>query len=197
MKSKLYASLIFSICFSAAAVAQCAITSSSVTPSGLTVNATMTATGASLPGYGWDWGDASQSYQQNDSHTYASAGTYTVCAVYIDLSNASCNDSACHIVTVTAVGIADPTVAPLMLSASPNPFGNTLNIQIDLTQSQDVSIDIYDVTGQLVATVYSGSLAAGQHRIEWNSTNMAEGVYFLQVKTGDSVQTKKIVHTTK
>ena len=91
MKAKLYAlSLFAGLGFAFSANAQCTITSATVTPSGLTVNAVMMASGATLPGYGWDWGDAtSPSTTQSASHTYATAGTYTVCAVYVDLSNTS------------------------------------------------------------------------------------------------------------
>lgn len=48
----------------------------------------------------WDFGDGNVSTQQNPTHTYASAGTYTVC---LTVTNATCgSDSVCNPITVTA-----------------------------------------------------------------------------------------------
>lgn len=199
MKAKLYAiSLIAGLGFAFSANAQCTITGTTITPAGLSVTTNMTATGATVPGYGWDWGDASSpSTTQAASHTYAAPGTYTICAVYLDITNTSCMDTSCQAVTVTSTGIADNAPVVLGVSSSPNPFGASANILVTLNRSENVEIVVYDITGKEVATVYNGQLAAGVNTITWTPENLSEGVYFMQVNAGGNIQTKKIVHTTQ
>ncbi|KPJ71919.1 hypothetical protein AMJ52_08080 [candidate division TA06 bacterium DG_78] len=64
----------------------------------------------------------------------------------------------------------------------PNPFGNTVKIT-----AQEGDVDIYDISGRLVD---SFSL---QGTVEWNTKSLSSGVYFLRLKTEDSVVTKKVV----
>jgi PKD repeat protein len=193
---KIYSIVICMLGISAISFAQCTITSATVTPNGLSVNAVMIANGATVPYYAWDWGDAtSPSTTQTASHTYASAGMYTVCAVYLDLANSSCLDTMCQQVTVSAVGIAEANDGVNSVSASPNPFGLSTTFHVNLVQNSNVEISVYDVTGQLVQTVKNGQMAAGQHEVVWAPANLADGVYFVQMVVDGAVTTKRIVHT--
>ena len=179
-------------------MAQCSITSSVITPSGLTVNATTTATGAQFAGYGWDWGDATTpTYGTTNtaSHTYAAAGTYSVCAYYVDVTDTSCQDTDCQNVTVSAVGIHEAGSGVNSISASPNPFGATTTFMVNLTQSTDVEITVYDVTGQKVETVKDETMNAGSYAIVWTPASLADGVYFVQMVIDGQTTTKRIVHT--
>lgn len=72
---------------------------------GLTANFTDASEGAIA--WLWDFGDGNTSTQQNPTHTYAVAGTYTVCQVAF---NGTCNDTVCQTVTVSA-GCPTPTAA--------------------------------------------------------------------------------------
>jgi len=65
-------------------------------PSGLTVTFTDASTDPSA--WNWDFGDASTSTDQNPVHTYASAGTYTVCLI---VTNPCSADTSCTNITVT------------------------------------------------------------------------------------------------
>lgn len=163
----------------------------------MTVNATANGTGASVPAYVWDWGDASpQSNTQSASHTYAAPGTYLVCVIYADISSPStCIDSACHNVTVTSVGLNEANAAVNSIDASPNPFGASTTFNLNLVQSADVEISVYDVTGQKVETVKNEPMNAGTHAIVWTPATLADGVYFVQLIVDGVVTTKKIVHT--
>lgn len=192
---KLYATIICLLGLTAIGQAQCTITSATVTPSGLSVNAIMIANGATVPIYGWVWGDASSpSTTQSASHTYATAGTYTVCAIYGDISNTSCVDSSCQVVTVSAVGVAENNSVN-SISAYPNPFGATTTFNVNLTNNTDVEISVYDVMGQKVETVVDQEMTAGKHNIVWTPANLADGVYFVQMVVDGKVTTKRIVHT--
>ncbi len=193
---KIYSTITFLIGLSTLGFAQCTITSAVVTPTGLTVNATQTGTGATMAGYGWDWGDAtSPSTTQNATHTYATAGTYIVCAVYVDITNTSCVDTSCQAVTVAAVGITEANSGINSISTSPNPFGAATTFNVNLTSNSDVEISVFDITGKKVETLKDGEMSAGQHAIVWTPENLADGVYFVQMVIDGQVQTQKIVHT--
>ena len=73
----------------------------SYTTNGMTANFTGYANGGSPNSvYVWNFGDSSPSvYTQNATHTYAGAGTYTVCFAYYDLVT-GCADSVCTPVTI-------------------------------------------------------------------------------------------------
>lgn len=193
---KLYALAACLLGMSAIGIAQCTITSTTITPSGLTINVTATGTGAAFPGYGWDWGDATTpAYTQTTSHTYTAPGTYNVCAYYVDLTDTSCMDTDCQNVTVTAVGIAEASDNGNNISATPNPFGTTTTFGVQLATTSNVEITVYDVTGQKVETIQEGNMAAGNHNIVWTPNNLAGGVYFVQMIVDGNVTTKRIVHT--
>ncbi|HEU4717614.1 MAG TPA: T9SS type A sorting domain-containing protein [Bacteroidia bacterium] len=194
---KLYAiSLLAGLGFAFSANAQCTISSATITPGGLTVNANMVASGAAAPVYGWDWGDqTSPSTTQSATHTYTAAGTYTVCAVYVDGSNFTCYDSTCQTITVSATGISDPSVSAVNVKATPNPFSSNVQLTVTLDQPENVSMSVYDLTGKQVAVIQNGLMPAGSNMINWTPEGLSEGVYFLQVKAGDAVTTKKLVYT--
>lgn len=178
------------------ASAQCTV-SYTYTANGLLVSATATGTGpATIPTYGWDWGDSNIGVGQSQNHTYASAGTYNVCAYYFDLADtASCNATSCQSITVSAVGIADNAPTVLGVSSSPNPFGASTNITISLNRQEDVEISVYDITGKEVAVIHDGQLQSGITVLTWTPETLSEGVYFLRINAGGNIQTKKIVHT--
>ncbi len=80
----------------------------------------------------------------------------------------------------------------------PNPFNQNTIIQVDLPESGDLSIDILNVLGQRVATVFNGTLAAGYYHFDWNGIDhdgkeLESGVYFYRLRQGDHVETRKMV----
>lgn len=193
---KIY-TLILGVFAVAAVQAQCSVTFTS-TPTGLTLAATATGTGvATLPAYGWDWGDSQVTLnQQTASHTYSAAGTYNVCVTFIDVFDTSaCNATSCQQITLSAVGVQEVNSGVNSITASPSPFGATTTFNVNLAQSSDVEISLYDVTGKKIETVKDETMSAGQHAIDWTPENLAEGVYFVQMVVDGAVQTKKIVHT--
>ena len=81
---------------------------------------------------------------------------------------------------------------------SPNPFSKAAVISYSAPRAASVSIDIYDVNGRLVQTVFSGQVEAGTHQATWNGTDsagarVARGIYFCRMNTGEFNATEKIV----
>jgi hypothetical protein len=81
---------------------------------------------------------------------------------------------------------------------SPNPFRDAAMISYSAAQAAQVSIDIYDVNGRLVQTVYNGQAEAGTHQVTWDGTDtsglkVARGVYFCRMNAGAFSATEKMV----
>ncbi len=80
----------------------------------------------------------------------------------------------------------------------PNPFNPTTNIAFDLGISSNVRLDIFNIMGQVVKTLYAGKLSSGRHQFEWDATNenfnkVSSGVYFYKLSTDFHSQTKKML----
>jgi len=76
----------------------------------------------------------------------------------------------------------------------PNPFIDTLNLQIYLVNNDTVTITVYSVTGQIVKTLaYDSVMAMGNHTIVYNASSLATGIYFVSMKINGHTTTKKII----
>ncbi len=75
------------------------------------------------------------------------------------------------------------------LNNYPNPFNPTTNISFTMASEGHVTLDIYNVRGQKVETLYNGYKNAGPHTLTWDA-NVAGGIYFAVMNTGN----ERIVH---
>jgi hypothetical protein len=77
------------------------------------------------------------------------------------------------------------------ISASPNPFNAVTTIQIELPQRSDVKLELYNIKGQLVRTIYSGIQNAGSPKFRFEADNLPSGVYFYKIKAESLESSKK------
>jgi hypothetical protein len=80
----------------------------------------------------------------------------------------------------------------------PNPFNPVTNISYDIPEVAQVTLEIYNVTGQKVRTLAQGQHEPGRYRIQWNATNdygnpLSSGMYIYRIRAGDFVSVKKLV----
>jgi hypothetical protein len=97
---------------------------------------------------------------------------------------------------VTVTGIVDRQTTPGEFSLYqnyPNPFNPSTTITFAIPQLAVVSLDVYNLLGQRVASLISKSLSAGVYNIAWNAGNLPSGVYFYRLEAGNFVQAKKLV----
>jgi hypothetical protein len=71
----------------------------------------------------------------------------------------------------------------------PNPFNPTTQFRIDIEQTSQVNLTIYDVLGRKVRVLIDGRLEARSHFIEFNGEDLSSGVYFARLKTEQDIQT--------
>jgi len=80
----------------------------------------------------------------------------------------------------------------------PNPFNPVTNIRFDIPEESHVSMDIYNLVGQKVRTLFSGNVEAGFHSVQWNGTNddgeeLASGMYIYRMRSNKFTSVKKLV----
>lgn len=75
----------------------------------------------------------------------------------------------------------------------PNPFNPVTNIQYAIGSPGLVILKVYDVLGKEVATLVNEEKPAGSYTVEFNGSNLASGVYFYKLGTGEFVQVKKML----
>jgi hypothetical protein len=75
----------------------------------------------------------------------------------------------------------------------PNPFNPKTTIRFSIPQSGLVSLKIYNLLGDEVATLVSQDLRAGAYTSTWDARTMSSGLYLCRIQSGTSVQTMKLV----
>jgi hypothetical protein len=75
----------------------------------------------------------------------------------------------------------------------PNPFNPSTTIKFTITKKQLVEIKIYNSIGQLVKELVNKEFPEGVHKIIFDASGFASGVYFYRMKTDDFLYTKKMI----
>ncbi|UII28737.1 glycosyl hydrolase family 18 protein [Fulvivirga maritima] len=75
----------------------------------------------------------------------------------------------------------------------PNPVKNNGTIELSLPNETFTSIILYNQLGKQVQVVLSESLKAGQHRIEFSTEDLPNGIYFSEISTGNEIKTVKLI----
>jgi len=90
----------------------------------------------------------------------------------------------------------DSRLLPLRYLLSPNypnPFNPSTQIRFTLPKATDVTLKIFNVLGEEVATLVAGREEPGEHAVVWDASKMPSGVYFYRLSAGGFLQTKKMV----
>jgi len=81
-----------------------------------------------------------------------------------------------------------------MLSQNyPNPFNPTTTIGFSIPKSEFVTMKIYNLLGQEVATLVSENLQAGHYQVDWDASQMASSVYYYLINAGEYQDVKKMI----
>jgi hypothetical protein len=75
----------------------------------------------------------------------------------------------------------------------PNPFNAQTTIKYALPKASKIAVEVYDLMGRKVETIFEGLRPAGYHSITWNSDDNSSGVYFYKIQAGEFVDSRKIL----
>ena len=93
---------------------------------------------------------------------------------------------------VIDVTMATPEVFGLS-SAYPNPFNPTTSVALSLPNDGYVSVTVYNVVGQTVATLADGYMTANVYDLTWNASSVPSGIYFIQAEAAGQVGVQKVM----
>jgi hypothetical protein len=82
--------------------------------------------------------------------------------------------------------------------AYPNPFNPSTTISYQLPKSSRIDVSVFNVSGQLVKTIFSGAQEAGHHSVQWDGTNkqgagVSSGIYLIRLDAPDFSHTRKVM----
>jgi len=75
----------------------------------------------------------------------------------------------------------------------PNPFNPTTMISYDLQKASNVTLTVFNVTGQKVETLVNDFKPAGTYNIEYDASTLASGVYYYELEAGAFKQVRKML----
>lgn len=105
-------------------------------------------------------------------------------------------------IRLDGIGQAGPTTVddftlPILFSLGqnhPNPFNPSTKITFALPSAQSVTLKIFNLAGQEVATLlHNERKGAGNHEVTFAAGDLPSGVYFYQLRAGEFVETRKML----
>ena len=125
-----------------------------------------------------------QNYTYTDSKL--ATGTYAYRLKQIDF------DGSFEYSNVINVDLTAPSVFALEQNY-PNPFNPSTTISYSIPQNSFVTIKVYDIIGNEIATLVNQTQSAGKYDIIFDASNISNGVYLYTIKTNDFTSTKKMI----
>jgi len=75
----------------------------------------------------------------------------------------------------------------------PNPFNPQTDISFALSQDGFITLKVYNILGQEVATLATGNFNAGEHQVSWNASAQPSGVYYYRLVTAAGAETRPML----
>ena len=86
----------------------------------------------------------------------------------------------------------------MLIQNYPNPFNPETVIEYYLPESNFIKLNVYNIEGKKVKTLYHGYSQSGYHQINWNGNNdkgnsLSSGVYILNLEYDKNILNSKMV----
>jgi len=158
--------------------------------------------------YYWSFGDGNFSTLQYPSYTYTTVGPFELCLTVSD--GMMCQSTYCDSInsggivlkqTGFTINVEAPVVTGIEkdieliseYNVYPNPVKNNLTIDLNLNEPAHVNVFVTDILGNKVAQINNQELNSGANTLKWNSNNISNGIYLLNIKTNNSLQVEKLI----
>jgi hypothetical protein len=119
--------------------------------------------------------------------------------VFMNYYNASTGNDAREIINVShisyeqiVVGVEENDLAISKLGIHPNPTSGNINVNFELEQSENVTIEVLDLLGKSVSVQNFGTLVSGAQKLNMDLSDLNSGIYFVKINAGNKVTTQKV-----
>jgi hypothetical protein len=144
---------------------------------------------------GGDWQEIGSGEQQNVISQQGSADFWLRCEVTDFYGNKQLSNEFLVVVD-ELVEIFSKENIPMqtqLFANYPNPFNAITNIKFSLANAGNVKLELFDMLGHSVQTIFSGNKPAGYHEVTFDASHLSSGVYFYQFVVGDIKQMRKMI----
>ena len=90
------------------------------------------------------------------------------------------------------IDVINPDIISLG-AAYPNPFNPTTSLQLQVGNAGHVTMNVYNVMGQVVETLVNNTMDAGNYNITWDATNFSSGMYVVKAETVNGMASQKVM----
>jgi hypothetical protein len=100
------------------------------------------------------------------------------------------------IITIVPLPVENPNIYPaeyVLRQNFPNPFNPKTVISYQLTVRSNVTLKVYDVLGNEIATLVNEEKPAGTYEVYFNSTDLPSGIYLYRLQANNNSLIKKMV----
>jgi hypothetical protein len=105
--------------------------------------------------------------------------------------------SDCGTLTFTVidnvVGANETPAVFALAEAYPNPFNPSTTLSYSVPENQEVTLNVYNTSGQLVKTLVNGMVERGEHKVVFDASDLASGVYVYTLKSATQSAMHKMV----
>ena len=140
-------------------------------------------------GFVGGYGTSSEVHSYKFLDTNLKAGKYSYRLKQIDF------DGSYHYSNIAEVEVTGPAGFSLAQNY-PNPFNPSTSIQYAVSKSQFVSLKVYDILGNEVATLVNEYKPAGKYNVQFtmNNEQLSSGVYFYRLTAGSYNAVRKMIY---
>lgn len=146
--------------------------------------------------YEWDFGDGETSTDTEPTHTYDIPDTKEMTITLTLTSKDGCENTSTQQVEVIGTGIDERLPKGInTLSTYPNPFEQSTRIEMDLNESIDVEVTLFDIRGQELGTLLSQKDISGTLQIDINGSdlNLVSGTYVVRILVDQEHLVKQVI----
>jgi hypothetical protein len=89
-------------------------------------------------------------------------------------------------------GLIEKQLINLVCISSPNPFTTSTTISYILDSPENIRFTVYNLQSQIVFEIQEKQ-AKGEQKLRWNAEGLPAGMYYLRIRAGDKVGSRKML----
>ncbi|MFN0157081.1 MAG: S8 family serine peptidase [Bacteroidota bacterium] len=164
---------------------------------GQTVTFSVGAMGDAPLSYQWQRGGVNISGATSSAYTTPATtmldnGSTFQCVLTNPYGNATSNQAILTVNDPSSISTEEMPLAFYVSDNYPDPFNPVTTIAYGLPLRSPVSVDIYNVLGQHVATLVNETQEPGHYSVRWDAFDIGSAVYFCRIVAGDFIQIRKM-----